>query len=106
MVTSHSFANSFSNGVLLCNLVAGLELRAGGRGLHQISKTAAGNLSLEGVQMHPRTTGACTGNINIALKVLLPRLYQLLIRILLPVALHISCLLLLQAWKIARGEMR
>ena len=70
MVTSHSFANSFSNGVLLCNLVAGLELRAGGRGLHQISKTAAGNLSLEGVQMHPRTTGACTGNINIALKVL------------------------------------
>ena len=70
MITSHAIGTAFSNGVLLCELVAHLEIRAGGRGLSQVSKSVKGNLSLEGVQLHPRTTAASTANINVALKVL------------------------------------
>jgi len=70
MVTAQSIGTAFSNGVLLCELVAHLEIRAGGRGLNQVSKSVKGSLSLEGVQLHPRTTAACTANINVALKVL------------------------------------
>jgi hypothetical protein len=69
-VTAQAVATGFSNGVLLCQLVAMLELRAGGRGVNAVSKTSNGGLNLEGVQLNPRTTAANTANINCALKVL------------------------------------
>ena len=48
MVTPQAIGTAFANGVLLCDLVAHLEIRAGGRGLNQVSKSMKGHLSLEG----------------------------------------------------------
>ena len=57
MVTPQAIGTAFSNGVLLCDLVAHLEIRAGGRGLNQVSKSMKGHLSLEGV--HFTTDNGC-----------------------------------------------
>ena len=60
---------AFADGVLLCSLVANLEVRAGGRSAN-VTPGAEGKLTLEGTNFKPRTTASCTGNLNNALKVL------------------------------------
>ena len=60
---------SFADGVLLCSLVANVEVRAGGRSANVVPGLT-GQLTLEGTNFKPRTTGACTSNLNNALKIL------------------------------------
>ncbi len=76
--SADNIAKRFSDGLLLCELVAAVELRLGG-GRKELARQLADSnngegrhhsVSLEGVCLRPRTTGAITQNINIALKVL------------------------------------
>jgi hypothetical protein len=68
-LTGSLVASAFADGVLLCHLVAALEVRAGGRAA-VVTPTVDGALTLQGTSVHAKTTAACTGNINTALKVL------------------------------------
>jgi hypothetical protein len=68
-LTGSLVSAAFADGVLLCSLVANLEVRAGGRSAN-VTSGVNGNLTLEGTNCKPRTTASCTANLNSALKIL------------------------------------
>lgn len=67
-----SIGLAFQNGVMLCQLVASLEVRAGRRNVHEVRR-GSGIFTLSGSRLQPKTTAAELQNINTALKVLRKR---------------------------------